>query len=96
MFDVDMEAAADEPQEKVVVGKDDLWKVVNYLYYDEEKDYGGEEGHIYRPLLPLAEACGYIESAAKRLAEIHADLNDDDEEDDDDEEVDRLLDELNS
>jgi hypothetical protein len=78
--------------EQVLVNSEDLATVVNYLLYEEEKDYRGQEDHIYRFLLPLAEACGLIESAEETLAEIHEELAMTDL----DSEVDRLLDELDS
>jgi hypothetical protein len=93
--------AANAPPENVLVNFVALWAVVNYLFYEEEKDYGGQESHIYRDLLPLAEACGYIESAEKRLVEKLAEIQeeielfgpegesgDDDEDDEDDEDED--------
>jgi len=57
-------AKKQKQKQKVQVNKDDLLRLVDYCWHDERHHYIEQpsDNHILVSLMPLALACGYIES----------------------------------
>lgn len=70
-----------EGKQEVQVNKDALWKLVDYCWHDEWKDYvkNPSDDHIFMSLMPLAAACDYVEYEEQEWAEIREELEDNDD-----------------